>query len=150
MGLDAAGVSVEAALDGVEAHFRSMSNELMDTIAFDDRVQRESEPVSSFLADLRHLYWVSGGCRHCVDDRLFKKVLSGLWNKTIKQTIMARTPRPRTLETLIQVVQAEEAAITDMKKMPSARPASVSLPVEAVSSYQKQRRASSAASFGQA
>ena len=113
-------------------------------------VQAAGEKFSEFLADLRHLFVVSEGCAHCKDRRLFVRILLGLANKKMRRQVMQRTPAPRTLEELIPIVLATEAALAGEQKLAQHNGALSSLPaepVEAVSAYRRGKSSAAAATF---
>ena len=71
-------LSAEEVLDRIQAYLREESNDLMDDLAFEERMQQEGEAFTAFLADLRHLYAASDGCAHCRDKRLRTRIVAGL------------------------------------------------------------------------
>ena len=131
-------LTVEEILDRIQVYLREESNDLIDDLAFEERVQSEGETFTAFLADLRHLYAAADGCRHCRDKRLRTRIVAGLRNKQIRLDVLEKSPTPN-LEQLIIAIRAAEKARRDTGKLDN-RLTDVVAPVEAVSQYKKESR----------
>ena len=113
---DDSDVSIPAVLDKIAKHFRDETNIIVDRLAFDERVQEEGERFSRFVAALYHLHAVMDGCAACKEVRIHTRIVAGIRSSESKANILKRKPTP-SLEELIEMMKAEEAAMSDVSKI---------------------------------
>ena len=71
-------ITVTAILDRNKEHVRAKRNVTLARVAIEERKQEEGEPFDQFYIALRDIANNADLCQLCIDDRLAKRIMSGI------------------------------------------------------------------------
>ena len=97
---------------------RKNRNIAIDRIAFERRVQRNGESFNDYLVEIKKLARLADLCRHCMDNRILTKLMSGLQDGETKEELLTKVPAP-SLEDAIDLCRAKEAARRSNRELSS-------------------------------
>ncbi|CAB3388349.1 Hypothetical predicted protein [Cloeon dipterum] len=82
---------------------------------FNNRVQKRGESAAEFLADLQR---IASKCKfHNVDEQVRSRLISGMRNEKLKESLLAEREEKLTLEYVIQRLMAQERAVAATKAL---------------------------------
>ena len=77
-------LSIKEILDQIENHLRQKRNIALDRVSFVERRQHEGESFDSFYVAIKKLSEEADLCKHCIEQRVVTRIMSGVRCKELK------------------------------------------------------------------
>ncbi|KAF0300643.1 hypothetical protein FJT64_026892 [Amphibalanus amphitrite] len=130
--------SLSDTIQAMEDHLRSQRNVILDRRDFFRRNQQPDESFDDYLIALKEISEFCDFCRHCTEDRLRDRIITGLHDETAVQTLLSE--EDLTLQKTVDICRARENAFVNASALAGDR-------LNAVSAYRRGARSYSRASM---
>ena len=121
---------VDDVLDKMEKHLRSQRSVILDRKDFYTRPQADGEPFDDFLMALKELAEFCDFCKHCMDDRLRDRIVTGIRSEETVRLLLSESSL--TLQKAIDICRARENALHNSEELRGSH-------THAVSAYRRSR-----------
>ncbi|KAF0307791.1 hypothetical protein FJT64_020981 [Amphibalanus amphitrite] len=128
--------SLNDTIRAMEDHLRSQRNVILDRRDFFRRNQQPDESFDDYLIALKEISEFCDFCRHCTEDRLRDRIITGLHDETAVQTLLSE--KDLTLQKTVDICRARENAFVNASALAGDR-------LNAVSAYRRGARSYSCA-----
>ena len=85
----------EEILDAIHQHLRRNRNITIDGLAFEKRTQKSGEALDDYLVQIKKFARNADLCKHCLEDRLPNKLMSGLIDGETREELLTKEPPPK-------------------------------------------------------
>ncbi|KAF0309000.1 hypothetical protein FJT64_019840 [Amphibalanus amphitrite] len=82
---------LDETISAMEKHLRSQRNVILDRRDFYRRNQATDEPFDDYLIALKEISEFCDFCKHCTEDRLRDRLITGLCDEAAVQTLLSET-----------------------------------------------------------
>ncbi|KAF0304940.1 putative RNA-directed DNA polymerase from transposon BS [Amphibalanus amphitrite] len=122
---------LDETISAMEKHLRSQRNVILDRRDFYRRNQATDEPFDDYLIALKEISEFCDFCKHCTEDRLRDRLITGLCDEAAVQTLLSETNL--TLQKTVDICRARENAYANASALTGDR-------LQAVSAYRRGQR----------
>ncbi|KAF0292813.1 hypothetical protein FJT64_009265 [Amphibalanus amphitrite] len=122
---------LDETISAMEKHLRSQRNVILDRRDFYRRNQATDEQFDDYLIALKEISEFCDFCKHCTEDRLRDRLITGLCDEAAVQTLLSETNL--TLQKTVDICRARENAYANASALTGDR-------LQAVSAYRRGQR----------
>ena len=102
-------LSADEILAQIARYIRKKRSVALDRVEFEEYRQDHGATFDEFYIGLQRIAKCADLCRHCLDQRMTTRVMSGICDQDVRKKLLAITPFP-SLQTAVDLCRSEEAA----------------------------------------